>query len=98
MATNPRYDFCHDFPSLCVEQATHAFGTFADLSAAICNQSTPNMNLCSDNSIMPDIDAFCDNFHMLSDDVRWKSSFGTMCLRDKNLCEKYPTDVLCVPG
>ena len=28
LANNSRYDFCHDFPSLCEQQATHAFPSF----------------------------------------------------------------------
>ena len=53
------------------------------------------MVLCENNSVWDTLDRICENFHLLSEDVKWKSSFGTLCMRDEKLCEKYPTEVLC---
>ena len=78
MAKDKNYDFCLDFPSLC--PATPSFQSFDHLTSVICNESTAATPFCTEHAPAELIwENICEYYHILSHDVKWRSSIGTHC-------------------
>ena len=53
------------------------------------------MELCTSTGEL-NFEAVCDNFYLLPDDVKWRSSIGTICaFNHEFVCSTAPYSVIC---
>ena len=98
MATNRYWDFCHDFPTLCTDR--QGFASTDNLVDAVCYQSGATTQFCKtvNNVVELDFGRICENFHLLSDELKWGSSLGTVCaLNHEKVCQSEPLKSLVCP-